>query len=84
MKEWLKQFTTAFIIDWWLTTDDQTKEQFISDYLLDHPLPGPSDEEIKVEALKRRTTNTGYQYLHDVKWFSKGAKWYRKKMEGKV
>lgn len=44
----------------------------------------PSDEEIGVEALKRRTTNTGFKYMTDIKWFVKGAKWCREKMEGKV
>ena len=75
MKEWLMNFMIAYD-DWQLDIDDdRNKEQFTSDYLRDHPLPGPSDEEIGQEAIKiiNSYTRTG---------FTMGAKWYREQMKG--
>ena len=78
MKEWLKQFTTAFIIDWWLTTDDLTKEQFITDYLRDNPLPLPTDEEAGEAAINLTDGLSPFES------FMAGVELCREKMEGKV
>lgn len=70
MKEWLKEFAKVCRISGLMVEDDK----FITDYLKDHPLPLPSDEEIAEKA-------KGEQI--DVKWgFVTGALWCREKMEG--
>lgn len=88
MKEWLKEFVYRYQ-NWEDSVEDRrnisANEQFISDYLRDHPLPLPTDNEIKDEGLRRRTLeHTGFVYTHDVKWFTKGANWMKSKMEGNI
>ena len=75
MKEWLKEYNKAYDI-WYMSRMAPTLDQFITDYLRDHPLPLPSDEEIAAKV-------KGEQM--DVKWgFITGVMWCREKMEGKV
>lgn len=75
MKEWLKEFAAIAHDRLVLADDTRSIDQFLTDYLRDHPLPLPSDEEIAAKV-------KGEQM--DVKWgFIIGVMWCREKMEGK-
>lgn len=84
MKEWLKKFGRSYKI--WSNNDlpddkidVRSEDQFIFDYLKNHPLPLPSDEKIEIMA-----DNLAYGYDSPYENFITGAKWMRCKLEGKV
>lgn len=78
MEEFLKRFMVAcndYRID---TLDWRNEDQFITDYLRDHPLPLPTDEEAGEAAV-----NETYG-LSPFESFMAGVELCREKMEGKV
>ena len=78
MKEWLKNFMIAYD-DWQIDIDDyRDKDQFITDYLRDHPLPLPTDEEAGEAAISLTDGLSPFES------FMAGVELCREKMEGKV
>lgn len=71
MKEWLKEFVFALTGEHLDYTIDQ--------YLRNHPLPLPTDEEIDIQASLHFDDDSIHKHL-----WTGGAKWCRKKMEGKL
>jgi hypothetical protein len=73
----MKQYLKDFIVEYqkWknrkISSVTPYLDEFIAEYLKDHPLPLPTNEEIGKEAI------TNLQYMHDCRLFVRGAKWVR-------
>lgn len=71
----MKQYLKDFIVEYQKWKDRKMSsvtpylDEFIADYLKDHPLPLPTEKDIKKEAF------ANFHYKHDAGLFVRGAKW---------
>jgi len=74
MKQYLKDFLTTYM----RSSADQ--DQFITNYLKDHPIPLPTEEEICLASLDELEEDSIEAFIR-IKYWMRGVMWLSKKIQ---